>query len=753
MFWPVTAPVTAQSQAPSPPQTQTPPVPPLQEPPEQLRPTLHAALPQDVEDYWLVPARKERVAGTDAALTSAAVSMAAGNYAAALASAERAPKDGPLGTYALFYRGLAHVRMSHAAEADAAFDTVLARKPSGYLAEGALIGKAEAAEVRGDNAAAADIYDRLAVQKTIAPEEIQLRLGKAALAGGDRKRAATAFERVYYEFPLSDAAADAGTQLALLTDVTARDPKRDLGRALVLFGARRYPDARTIFTAIQGQVSGDDSEVTALRIAECDYFMKRYAWARDGVRPYLDTASRKAEARFFYLSAIRGLGDKDQYVSLTRALVSDFPDSTWSEEALNSLGTYYILDNDEAEAAQAFRESYEKFPKGQHAERAAWKYGWWAYKTGNYAETVRIFESAAAAFPRSDYRPPYLYWSARARARMGDRSNADARFRLVYTDYMNSYYGRLARRQMAVETADADGDGAGAIAQPASLAEQAPPAATPPPNAPVVRALLSAGMFDDAMTELRYAQKAYGTSPIIEATMAWIFHERGDLRRAITAMRRAYPQHLAAGGEALPAEILQIIFPLTYWDGIRRNSRAHDLDPYLIAALINQESTFDAGAHSPANAWGLMQIVPSTGRRLAPAVGIRRYRLSVLTNADINLRMGTLLFSRLVNQFGGAYYALASYNAGENRVARWKMERPGLQEDEFIDDIPFPETQNYVKRILGTAEDYRHLYGEEGAQPVKSVTAKKPAAPAKKTTTKKTTTKKTPAPHKKKKKK
>ena len=125
----------------------------------------------------------------------------------------------------------------------------------------------------------------------------------------------------------------------------------------------------------------------------------------------------------------------------------------------------------------------------------------------------------------------------------------------------------------------------------------------------------------------------------------------------------------------------------------------------------------------------------------------------MLTNADINLRMGTLLFSRLANQFGGTYYALASYNAGENRVARWKMERPGLQEDEFIDDIPFPETQNYVKRILGTAEDYRHLYGEEGAQPVKPVTAKKPAAPAKKTTTKKTTTKKTPTPHKKKKRK
>src|SRR5205823_1015507 len=122
-------------------------------------------------------------------------------------------------------------------------------------------------------------------------------------------------------------------------------------------------------------------------------------------------------------------------------------------------------------------------------------------------------------------------------------------------------------------------------------------------------------------------------------------------------------------------------------------------------------------------------IVPSTGRRLASALGIRRFSASMLTNADTNIRLGTLYFSRLVQQFGGVYYALASYNAGENRVIKWKAERHGMEEDEFIDDIPFPETQNYVKRILGTAEDYRHLYAG-GEVPARSAAknTKKPAA-------------------------
>jgi soluble lytic murein transglycosylase len=194
-----------------------------------------------------------------------------------------------------------------------------------------------------------------------------------------------------------------------------------------------------------------------------------------------------------------------------------------------------------------------------------------------------------------------------------------------------------------------------------------------------------------------------------------------------------------------------VIFPLTYWDSIRRQSALRGLDPYIVAALIAQESTFDPQIKSVANAWGLMQVVPATGRRLARSLGIRNFSTATLTDPEINIRLGTLYFSRLIEQFGGTYYALASYNAGESRVVRWRAERPGLDEDEFIDDIPFPETQNYVKRILGTAEDYRRLYAERGGTPRPAVAAPAPAksptakAPAKKTV-KKAPAKKKKAP-------
>jgi soluble lytic murein transglycosylase len=293
----------------------------------------------------------------------------------------------------------------------------------------------------------------------------------------------------------------------------------------------------------------------------------------------------------------------------------------------------------------------------------------------------------------------------------------------VQADYSNSYYGRLAGRQLgrradALPSADRP---IAASRQPVSIV------APRPPTEDRIRALLAAGLYDDAVNELRHAQRTWGGSPAIDATIAWAYHRKGELRRAITIMRRAYPQFLSRGGEELPAEILQVIFPLTYWPSIQAQSAARGLDPYLIAALIAQESTFDPKVRSAANAWGLMQIVPATGRRLARTLGIRRFTTPMLTNPETNIRMGTLFFSQLVRQFGGTHYALASYNAGESRVVRWKAERPGLDEDEFIDDIPFPETQNYVKRILGTAEDYRRLYGGRGAKPIPVIADAGPA--------------------------
>ena len=686
-----------------------------------LKPTNHPRLPADVSKLWMAPTAADKIRSSAIDAFAAAVRLEVdGNFAKALPMlSTEAVQQGTLGHYAEYYKGLAQLRLGQNGDARRTFDSLAQTRPEGYLTEAAVLREGEAEEAAGDFNAAFDLYTRLSRTKTTAPDEVLMRIGKTAKAIGNQDKATEAYSRVVYEFPFSDLATAAAAELEHLPIAPiapgSNRYKLELGRAERLFAAKRYGPARAGFESVHRAASGDDQELVALRLAECDYFMKKPRLTRDAVKPYTQKASRQGEALFFYAISVRELGDEAEYRHTVRRLVDDFSNESWAEEALNNLATHQIVENDDAEADKTFREMFAKYPSGHYAERAAWKIGWYAYKNGQYADTIKAFEAGAAQFPRSDYRPAWLYWSGRAYEALHDKA-ADARYTLAATDYMNTYYGRLALQRLVAAgggplperrlVGDAPGDDSAAMIAPL------------PPNASVVRALLALGLYDQAIDELRYAQKVWGDSPPIQATLGWIYHERGDLRAGINAVKRAYPQYMAAGGEELPSEILRVLFPVSYWPLIKKYSEQYKLDPYLIAALIAQESNFAPDAKSPANAYGLMQLLPSTGRQYARSLHMnRKFTLGMLTTAETNIRMGTAHFADLMRQFGGgAHYALASYNAGENRVARWISERPGIDQDEFIDDIPFPETQGYVKRILGTAEDYRRLYGtREGA--------------------------------------
>jgi outer membrane protein assembly factor BamD (BamD/ComL family) len=153
----------------------------------------------------------------------------------------------------------------------------------------------------------------------------------------------------------------------------------------------RYAQARDSFLRLKPYATdGDDAEVVTLRLAEIEYFQGRYSNAREALRPFLASGARQAEARFFYLMSQRGLREHDTFEQLVGALEKDFPESTWAEEALNNLATFYIQEDRDDEADAVLRTMYTRFPRGRYAERAAWKSGWTSYRRGDMSEAVRI---------------------------------------------------------------------------------------------------------------------------------------------------------------------------------------------------------------------------------------------------------------------------------------------------------------------------------------------------------------------------
>ena len=664
-------------------------------------------------DLWMAPAPD--AAAARASLARATADLADGRAAQALPVFTAAAGDPAIGLYAQLYAGRAHLALGQTYEAARFATQVQASASSSALAAAAGWLAVDAAVAAGDRPAEFNALSQLTARQTAPSAATTLRLLKAAVAVSDRDAATRAFHTLYYSHPAAPETADALAAMkavgVLAPAVTRETFARDLSRAEQLFAARQYTDARAAFVAVKPFASGAEQELVALRLAESDLFLRKHAAAEASLRAYLDTASaRIPEARYHHLTALRELGRMAEYHEQLRAFVDSGADPVLAERALNDLGTFHILANDDGKAAEVFTDQYRPLPAGRvrgprgmegglvgvqdrrvRGDDSAVRIGGRHAPARGLSAVLAVLGRAiphAAGASRSG--APGLSPSHRGlpefllRPRGHSRSRADS--------------GRDAscRRRAGV---------AGRLEWPATIAPSPRPA-----NAGLIEDLLAAGMYDEAVAELRLLQASGAGSPLVDATVAYALNRQRKLRPAITAMRRAYPQFMAEGGEALPEEILTVIFPIDHWDLIQSHAAKRGLDRFMVAALVAQESTFQADVKSVANAWGLMQIIPATGRRYAASLGIRPFSTNRLVDPETNVRIGTTYFSDLLKRFGDAAPALAAYNAGEQRVSRWLADRPGLDRDEFIDDIPFPETQNYVKRIIGTTEDYRRLY-------------------------------------------
>jgi soluble lytic murein transglycosylase len=175
-------------------------------------------------------------------------------------------------------------------------------------------------------------------------------------------------------------------------------------------------------------------------------------------------------------------------------------------------------------------------------------------------------------------------------------------------------------------------------------------------------------------------------------------------------LKRAIPFYASAPINSIPIGYWKILFPQPHWETIEQEATKNRLDPYMVASLIRQESEFNAGAISRANALGLMQLLPSVGRSMAKQEGIRHFSESELLDPDTNIRLGTRYLGEVLTKFGGRpEYAFAAYNAGDDRVTDWQTAGKYSGIDEFVESIPFTETREYVQAILRNESIYREL--------------------------------------------
>ena len=632
-----------------------------------------------------------------------------GRFAEAVTSlrAARTASDA-LGDYDEFLQARAEQSLGHHAEAATLLTGFATRHPDSIFNAEVPELLAQVLLAQSDPAAAQRVL--AASPGSAGRKGYQLAQAQVAEALDHPDQAAELYRHVFVAFPLSPEAAAAHARLLAQgreSILTAAD-LRLVGDAL--YRSHRYAEAAEQYRALARHADLGPEAVASARVAAaaCDLHLKRLTQSEAEALPTIgeDSAARRID---LLMELARDRGDSVAVQDRIAQLQAGFPHSPWLAEALFSAGNMNLLSRDYPEAITDYSQLAEQFPSSAHAAAAHWRAGWLSYRQGHFDQAAALFDQQIRQYPSAPETVSALYW----RARLDETEDhqpalAAQRYRSLIEHYTHFFYAQMARQRLA------------ALGQPLPASVE-----TPRPSAPGIDSeiptddphllkaslLINAGLGTYVPQEIAAVPDSDTWGAVVEARL---YASYGENFRALRIMKRALPHAASEPISAIPLDDWRILFPQPYWSTIQAESARNNLDPYLVAALIRQESEFNPSAISGANAYGLMQLLPSVGRQMAREEGIGPISPRQLLDPILNIRLGTRYLRQILDHFGNTpEYALAAYNAGENRVTDWQSAGPYSGPDgglaEFVESIPFSETRGYVEAILRNREIYQQL--------------------------------------------
>lgn len=622
---------------------------------------------------------------------------------------------GELADYVDYFLGNAQLSSGDERAAAATLEGFEKHYADSILLRDAVMLRARALVASGDAAAAVRLLE---AHRAPPSADMELALGRAYAAAGKPESAAEAWRRAYYTMPLDPDSQEAGDQLKSLSErvkLPAPLQSERKQRADLLFKGRRYKDAVEEYRDLLAEPHLSDENGVRLGLGAALFRAKQYKEARQILERIPESADERNAERLYYLAEMARGRDPQRFADLLQALRNSPSPGPWLEQSLLSAGNSQLLLRNYETAARFYAELYTRFPGGANASYAHWKTAWLRMRLGDSARARRLFEEQIQLYPASPEVPNALYWRGRLAEEEQDLNTARAYYQMLSDRFRFFYYAERARERLLVVKID------GSVPAVPLLRKIPPPAlrvrfdrgAAPPDNLRVQKSFLlqNGGLFDLALAELEVAYTQDGSLWAM-GEMVRIYQSTGRYWRAMQMLKKGVPGYFSLEIADLPRPFWEALFPRLYWSDIQRYSEENELDPSLVAGLIRQESEFHAGAVSRARAIGLMQILPSTGRKLARDLKLRRYSTNMLWDPTVNLQLGTRYFRGLLDDLEGTpQYALAAYNAGPDRVTEWRDHGQYRDVDEFVESIPFTETREYVQAVLRNAAVYRRLYG------------------------------------------
>jgi len=680
------------------------------------RPALHLGLAASVLLLTTTAAAAPPSADTEQAWAQAVSAYQQGEVAPlAREFGTEAALTSPIRDYIRYVLADALARRGDLAGARAAAVALVDRDPDSRLAPRALLLAATLASTAGDEAGAHAALKRLLERYPDSPEvpEALYLVGQTAEARQQPDVAATAYRQVRVLAPTTAYAEAAGDRLTALMQAGTPLPPISMGE--------RIDRAERLLKGGVPKTAADEAEAIASESRDAGIVLRALRVVADGaarLKRY-DAAARALE-----IAANRAPVEQrarlriDQARMLIRAghaskaqpILTQVSTTGTESEIADALGVHAGALEDtgrDAEAAALYRQIALRFPNRDVAGAAMWRLGWLAWLRGDVATAGDQWARLAEAPGGRAFRGAALYWRGRAVEQARDRAAAEPIYLKVLAEAPRSYYGMLAARRVAraPETARRG--------PPVALPAKPEDAVAADPGFARVDLLRRIGLVEFAWEELEdVVQASVGDhARLYGASAAYVRDERYHL--ALRIARRHFGALAVSGDPALPRAFWEIIYPLGWRNDVADAAQRAGLDPYLVAAVVREESSYYPRAVSRAGARGLMQLMPATARPMADLRGLAFEGGSLLDDPRANLDMGASFLAGLLKEFGDPRVALAAYNAGPKRARDWWKARRTSDMEAWVEQIPYDETRHYVKRVTLSWEEYRRLYATE----------------------------------------
>jgi soluble lytic murein transglycosylase len=613
-----------------------------------------------------------------------------------------AARDSVIGDHVRYLLAEALSRGDDLAAARAAALSVVDRYPKSRLAPRALL-LAATLDLRADqDASAQTVLVRLINAYPDAPElpgALYL-LAMTAEALGQSDAAALTYRDVRLLAPASGYAEGASDRIVALQAAGARlpplTPAQRIDRAERLLRSNVPDVAMSEAQGIAAEIKDGAVVTRALRVvADSARNLRQYDVAARTLGLVIDRSSAERRSGLKLEQARLYVRAKDPARAL--AVLDAAATGTEAEKSEALYLKARVLEdlNREADAITAYRAVAVQFSSREAAAASLWRLGWLAYGKKDAQGTQKNWTRLAELGSAGAYRLPALYWTGRAREQAGGAGAADL-YNQILAEAPRSYYGMLAAGRLGRTR---EGGIAGQIALPRE------PRAALSDDSGLARVVLlrRINLVEEAAAELESAVQDAAGDPVRLYGMAGVYIEAERYHMALRIMRRHFQTVAATGDPALPRAFWEMYYPYAWRDEMRDAAQRRGIDPYLVAAVVREESSYYPRAISRAGARGLMQLMPATARLMAPP--------GDLDDPGFNIELGTRFLAGLMREFNDPRLALAAYNAGPKNVRQWMSTRRTDDIEAFVEQIPFDETRLYVKRVVLSWDEYRRIYG------------------------------------------